>query len=87
MARPNATVGGPGGAVHQVPVAGADVQVLAVDGHPVARRADQLGCGRPDPVGAAVVGMAVDAVLVVVDECRRALGVGELGHPTGQPSG
>ena len=26
-----------GGAVHEVPVAGADVQVLAVDRHPVAR--------------------------------------------------
>ena len=79
--------GGAGGAVHQVPVAGDDVQVLAVDRHRVAGGADQLGRGGPDPGRRAVVGVAVDALLVVVHEGVGALGVGELGDAAGQLEG
>ena len=84
MAPAERDLGGPGRPVHQVPVPGADVQVLPVDGHPVAGRADQLGGGGPDPERGPVVGVAVDAVLVVVDDGGGTLVVGQLGDPAGQ---
>ena len=48
---------------------------------------DELGRGRPDPGRRAVVGVAVDALLVVVHQGVGALGVGELGDAAGQLEG
>ena len=73
-----------GGAVHEVPVAGADVQVLAVHRHPVRAHPEQLGGGGADAERRAVVGMAVDALLVVVHDRRGALGGGDARHGGGQ---
>ena len=73
-----------GGAVDEVPVAGADVQVLAVHRHPVRAHPEQLGGGRADAEGRAVVGMAVDALLVVVDDRRGALVGRDARHGGGQ---
>ena len=67
--------------------AGDDVQVLAVDRHGVTRGAHELGRGGPDPGGGLVVGVAVDALLVVVHQGVGALGIGELGDAAGQLEG